>query len=47
MRKKEIERDDLMLCNGDDDDDDDGGGGGDVANDVILNNAVWKAQGVS
>ena len=40
MRKKEIERDDLMLCNGDDDDDDDGGGGGDVANDVILNNAV-------
>ena len=46
MRKKEIERDDLMLCNGDDDDDDDGGGG-DVANDVILNNAVWKAQGVS
>ena len=47
MRKKEIERDDLMLCNGDDDDDDDDGGGGDVANDVILNNAVWKAQGVS
>ena len=47
MRKKEIDRDDLMLCNGDDDDDDDGGGGGDVANDVILNNAVWKAQGVS
>ena len=46
MRKKEIERDDLMLCNGDDDDDDDNGGG-DVANDVILNNAVWKAQGVS
>ena len=29
MRKKEIERDDLMLCNGDD------GGGGDVANDDI------------
>ena len=48
MRKKEIERDDLMLCNGDDDDDDDDDdGGGDVANDVILNNAVWKAQGVS
>ena len=43
MRKKEIERDDLMLCNGDDDDDDDvddGGVGGDVANDLILNNAV-------
>ena len=36
MRKKEIERDDLMLCNGDDDDN----GSGDVANDVILNNAV-------